>query len=326
MKKVAVIGLGNIATRHRRNLKQLFPEATLFAMSASGRVPNETVENCDIVATSIEELIDKEVELVIVASPATFHARHAVPLIEAGIPTLIEKPVTADNKDSKILSDTVSKHSTPVAIGYCLRYLPSAKVVKSVLDENKLGCLYNSFVHIGQYLPDWRPSKDYRSSVSANAELGGGALLELSHEVDYSRWLLGTLNLQHALLRSSAELALDVEDMADITLTAEDGSVVQLHLDFMQRTANRHCRFIGSQGCLEWDLIRNEVAYVAGGEEKILYSDPEWDKNQMYLEMIKDFLRLIRGEDNQCVLIDDAAETVALIEQVKQKFPKTDKY
>ncbi len=55
MERVAVVGLGNIATRHRRNLKQLFPNALLYAMSASGRVPQETVNDADLLVTSIEE-------------------------------------------------------------------------------------------------------------------------------------------------------------------------------------------------------------------------------------------------------------------------------
>lgn len=319
MKRVAVVGLGNIATRHRRNLKMLFPEARLYAMSASGRIPTELVPDCDQVVAGLDELVRKQVELVIVASPAPFHAAHAIPLIEAGIPTLIEKPVTVSLSEAEVIQRAIAQYETPVAVGYCLRYLSSAQKLKALLSQNKVGTLYNAFIQIGQYLPDWRPSKDYRDSVSANPKLGGGALLELSHELDYSRWLLGPLTLQHAILRSSKELELEVEDLADITVTTPQGAIGHIHLDFLQRKAHRQCSFIGSAGRLDWDLIRNEICWSSAEGSDVLYSEPEWDKNQMYLNMLRDFIHMIQGKPHQCVELVDATETIQLIQQIKEQ-------
>jgi hypothetical protein len=319
MRRVAVVGLGNIATRHRRNLKMLFPEARLYAMSASGRIPTESVSDCDQIVAGIDELVRKQVELVIVASPAPFHAAHAIPLIEAGIPTLIEKPVTVSLNEAEAIQRAIAQYKTPVAVGYCLRYLSSAQKLKELLDQNKVGTLYNAFIQIGQYLPDWRPGKGYRDSVSANPKLGGGALLELSHELDYSRWLLGSLTLQHAILRSSQELELEVEDLADITVTTQQGALGHIHLDFLQRKAYRQCSFIGSAGRLDWDLIRNEIHWISAEGSDVLYSEPEWDKNQMYLNMLRDFIHMIQGKPHQCVELVEATETIQLIQQIKEQ-------
>jgi predicted dehydrogenase len=253
-----------------------------------------------------------------VASPASFHAEHAVPLLQAGIPTLIEKPVTSDVEDSQYLKQVAAKTGTPVAVGYCLRYLPSAMKVKELLDAKAIGTLYNAHIEIGQYLPDWRPSKDYRDSVSANASLGGGALLELSHELDYSQWLLGPLAVQFAHLRSSDELDLDVEDLADIVATTEAGAVVNIHLDFLQRKAYRRCRFVGSTSVLEWDLIANNVIQISASGEEILYSEPAWDKNKMYLNMLQDFINMTKDNKHSCIDLQQAGKTVELIETIKQ--------
>lgn len=317
MKNVAVIGLGNIATRHRRNLKSLFPKAKLYALSASGRTPNEVVSDCDYVISTVDDLIDAQVELVIVASPSPFHAKHALPLIAAGIPTLIEKPVTTDSHDVLLLQQAVAKYHTPVAVGYCLRYLPSLQVMMQLLDEGKVGKLYNAFIQIGQYLPDWRPSKDYRKSVSANPALGGGALLELSHEFDYCLLLLGELKLEHVLLRSSEELGLAVEDIADVTMMTKSGAVAHIHLDFIQRKANRVCSFIGSEGRLDWDLINNSVSFFSSEGKETIYNEPEWDKNNMYLNMLLDFVSQIEGGTHRCASLDEAKKTVRLIENIK---------
>ena len=318
MKNIAVIGLGNIATRHRRNLKLLFPEAKLIAMSASGRVPKEPVGDSDHIAESINEIVQSEVQFAIIASPAPFHAQHAIPLIQAGIPVLIEKPVSVTQADAQALIDAEAKYQTPVAVGYCLRYLPSVQKVRQMLQEGVIGTLYNAFIEIGQYLPDWRPTKDYRETVSAKAELGGGVLLELSHELDYAQWILGSLIPRHVILRASEELGLEVEDNADLLMTTMKGAVVNIHLDFLQRKAHRKCRFIGSEGCIEWDLIQNEVVLITARDKQVIYSAPEWDKNKMYLEMVTDFIRKINGQPNQSITLQEAERTVGLIVEMKK--------
>ncbi|WP_168416796.1 Gfo/Idh/MocA family protein [Acinetobacter indicus] len=318
MKNIAVIGLGNIATRHRRNLKMLFPEAQLVVMSASGRIPKEPVTDSDHIAESIDEIIQLQVQFAIIASPAPFHAQHAIPLIKAGIPVLIEKPVSVTQTDAQALIDAEAKYKTPVAVGYCLRYLPSAQQVRQMIQEGVIGNLYNAFIEIGQYLPDWRPTKDYRETVSAKTELGGGVLLELSHELDYAQWILGSLTPKYAVLRASEELGLEVEDNADLLMTTVKGAVVNIHLDFLQRKAHRKCRFIGSEGCIEWDLIRNEVLLIKAKEQQEIYSAPDWDKNQMYLEMVTDFVKKINGQPNQSISLQEAETTVGLIVEMKE--------
>ena len=72
---------------------------------------------------------------------------------------------------------------------------------------------------IGQYLPLWRPGSDYRLGVSANRALGGGVLLELSHELDYLRWIFGDVDWVQASLERQSALEIDVEDTAHLLLS-----------------------------------------------------------------------------------------------------------
>jgi hypothetical protein len=318
MKKVAVIGLGNIATRHRRNLKELFPNVLVYAVSSSGRLLDELVSDCDGYLTDIDAVIKAEVDMAIVASPATYHLEHSRKLVVSGIPTLIEKPVTASFQEATELQALAAKYATPIAIGYCLRYLPSAKILKKLLNVEFVGDIYNVTIDIGQFLPDWRQNKSYKESVSANKALGGGALLELSHEFDYAQWLFGELNLIASVLRSSTELETNVEALADIMTVNADGTIVYLHLDFLQKKPWRQCHIIGSRGRVIWDLIRNEViSYTSKGAE-IIYSDPEWDKNKLYLSMLSDFVEKIDGRRNECVTLESSTKIIGLIDKIKE--------
>ncbi|KLV44139.1 hypothetical protein SH16_01993 [Aeromonas caviae] len=142
-------------------------------------------------------------------------------------------------------------------------------------------------------------------------------MLELSHEFDYIQWLLGPLQVKYASLSSSEELGLSVEDMADIMLGDKTGAIATVHLDFLQRKAHRKCRVIGSEGTLEWDLIQNSVSLSSANGIEVIHCEPAWDKNQMYLGMIADFVNLIQGAKHHSISIDDATRTVALIEAIK---------
>ena len=168
-------------------------------------------------------------------------------------------------------------------------------------------------------MPQWRSGKDYKDTVSAKLSLGGGVLFELSHEIDYIQWLLGDMSLEYAHLRSSLDLGLDVEDSADLVLTNSVGTVCSMHLDFLQKTAQRKCSFIGSNGRLEWDLVSNSVELISENKTQMLYQDSEWDKNQMYIDMINDFVSAINGKPNRCVTVSESAKVVGLVELIKEK-------
>lgn len=316
MKAAAVIGLGNIADRHRRNLKTLYPGIKVYAMSASGRKVQDGIDNCDQVVNTLPELLNA-VDMAIIASPATLHAEHAIPFIKAGVPVLIEKPVTVSLPDAEALLDAATRFNTVVAVGYCLRYLPSALSVKKVLEEKKAGTIFNAFVEIGQYLPDWRARKNYKDSVSASKALGGGALLELSHEFDYTRWLFGELDVIHASVRNCGVLDIDAEEIADIVTLSKDNVIINIHLDFLQRKAFRKCNLLGTNGRIEWDLINNQVKIINKSDECLVYNEPQYDKNKMYLDMLKDFENYMHGRDNQCITLTDAIKTLALINNIK---------
>lgn len=318
MDNIAVIGLGSISKRHRANLRKLYPQAKIFAVSASGKMPEGQIENADECVTNVEHLLHHVIDLVIVASPATYHAEHSIPFLRAGVPVLIEKPLAASKADAVAITEVARETKTPVAVGYCLRYLSSSQKIREMLNSDVIGDVYNVFVETGQYLPDWRAEKNYKDTVSASKKLGGGALLELSHEFDYVQWLFGALAPHSAILRSSSELGLEVEDSADILAVNDKGIVVSIHLDFLQREPQRMCRIIGSKGRIDWNLLNNQIKMTDQCGEVLIFDENNLERNEMYLNMLKDFKEKVSGLNNQCISVLEAKQTVLLIEQIKE--------
>jgi predicted dehydrogenase len=312
-----VIGLGSIARRHLANLRHMHPNEEIYAVSASG-INKDIPANINGVV-SIAQLITFNPKYVIVASPAPFHVNVAQNLLAHQIPVLIEKPLAHDAVSGASLQRYCSEHKiNTVAVGYCLRFMQSSLAVKEFLGTNALGKIYNVSSIVGQYLPSWRPEKDFKHSVSAQKKLGGGALLELSHELDYLQWLLGDLTLQHSSLRNSIEFDLDVEDMADLTLTTSTGILLNVHLDFVQKATQRKCQIIGKNGRVDWDLIANSVMYYSAEGQEILYADPKYDKNNMYISMLQEFERCLRKKGVNLASIDSSVKILELIDSAKR--------
>ena len=312
----AVVGMGSIAKRHISNLRNLHPSAKIYAVSSSGH--NEALPNDADAVLDLNEVIALKPKLVVIASPANLHVSVAKILIKHQIPILIEKPVADNLQECLDLQAFCGEHtSNKLAVGYCLRFLPSIQVVRNYLASGHLGTIYNVAANVGQYLPSWRPDKDYKDSVSANRALGGGALLELSHELDYLLWLFGDLTLKYSWLRTTGELDLDVEDIANLVLVSVDGIYVTVHLDFVQKSTQRNCEIIGQHGRLVWDLLSNKVIIYKEEDSLILYSEPDYDKNNMYLDMMKAF----EGESvvsRDCLAtLKSSCEVVRIIEEAK---------
>ncbi len=302
-KNFAVVGLGNIAERHRQNIKALWPNSNIFAISSSGRAAQAPIANCDNFAANIADVPVNTMDTAIIASPAPFHVAHAMTFLRAGVPTLIEKPLCTNLEEASTLEQYAKDNNSRVAVG-------------------KVGQVLNVFIEVGQYLPQWRPSKHYKKTVSANAALGGGALFELSHEFDYCQWIFGGLSLKHAYLRRSEQLQLDVEDIVDVVATLPNGALVNLHLDFLQQKAHRHCRVVGSEGTLNWDLIKNEVTFCNNDGCTTLYSKPQWDKNLMYTEMLEQFFGATTTlEKSPICSLAEAVNTLSFINNVKHAVP-----
>jgi predicted dehydrogenase len=318
MSRCLVVGSGSIARRHIANLRQLLPQADIACVSASGRAIASGETPATFCFTSFDEALAWIPELAVVASPAPLHLDQAVALLETGIAVLIEKPLSDSLSRHEALAARLAPWRDRIEVAYNLRFLSSCSRMRSLLQEQVVGRLHSIHIDLGQYLPDWRPGSDYRRNVSANRSLGGGVLLELSHEFDYLTHLFGRFDRVFCVTGQSGALEIDVEDRADILLTRCDGLVAQLHMDFLQRKATRRCKVIGQDGNLLWDLIGNTIMRETGDGRELMFSEPDVDRNAMYLELLRGFIDLAQGRSAPRIPYEEGLAVLAMVDAMRQ--------
>ena len=314
---IGIIGLGSIGQRHLRLAKELRPKLNIIAVRSGMGKKVEEEKLLNAVVHSLDEAIDYGIEVSIIATPAVYHIKQAIELMERGVHVLIEKPLSHSLDNINELLKAQKKSKAVGLVGYCLRYNLGALQFNNILKNKKIGQILHVQVDCGSYLPDWRKGQDYRESVSAKAELGGGVLLELSHELDYIRWFFGEMKSVFANIQNSGTLDVDVEDSADIIFEAEQGYSVSVHLDFNTRNTRRKCTARCSNGDLTWDAIDNMLIWqsVDGIKEVETYQN---DHNYIYREQLKHFFDCIENKKRPLVSLDDGAIVLNMIESAKK--------
>ena len=269
IKRILIVGLGSIGKRHLSVARELLPQAEIAVLRHK---VNQTIpDGADHIFSTMVEALAFTPQLAVIANPATFHLSAAMPLAEIGVHLLIEKPLSATSEGAAELLDACQKTNAVLAIGYNLRFLLSLQKFKSILDDKTIGNVWSVRSEIGQFLPSWRTNSDYRQGVSAQHALGGGALLELSHEIDYLLWIFGEVEWVQAVLAQQSDLEIDVEDSAHLILGfvvkgRQKPIVASVNLDFIRQDTSRSCTAIGKLGSLRWDGIQGTVEFWASGD------------------------------------------------------------
>ncbi len=321
IKRVLIVGLGSIGKRHLRLARELLPKADLCVLRH--RTTNELPEYSNGVFSRIDEALAFLPQIAVIASPAPFHLSTAQILAENGVHLLIEKPLSVSLSGVSQLIETCKTRDLVLSTGYNLRFIPSLQRYRSLLSEGIIGRILSVRCEIGQYLPSWRQNCDYRESVSARHELGGGALLELSHELDYLRWVFGDVVWVKATLARQSLLEIDVEDSVHLTLGFDSSEsrtqlIGTVNLDFIRHDTTRMCTAIGENGSLRWNGLTGEISLYKAGEHRWHEVFKQLDQlDDSYTEEWKDFIESVIKRKRPLVDGKDGLIVLQIIEAVR---------
>ena len=293
-KRILITGSGAAATRHVKLSSSIYPNAHIAVWRRS---PSKAGDSDGFTEVFNEvQALDFNADIAIVAAPATFHLDQAKILVENGVPVLIEKPLSISSDGVVELFDAALAASVVVQVGYNLRFSEGLRHLKELVDSGQLGKLERVKISVDQFLPDWRPEVDYKATASARKSLGGGALLELSHEIDYAIRLFGPFSISHATLEKVSELDIDVEDTVDVTGKLSGRSngepFIGIHLGMANRATARYCEVSGSDGSARWDGIRGTLETSSPSDQlwRVVFSNPE-DIKKTYEKQLAAFIR-----------------------------------
>ena len=317
VKRILICGLGSIGRKHARILHQNFPDIELSALRSGHGVECPESSLMTDLFVDLDEAIGWQPDGAIVSSPAPFHQQYALCLARQKIPLLIEKPLGVGS-ESQTGWDELLQHSQsiPVVVGYILRYGPCPEYIQTMLAKQALGKVIEADFYCGSWLPDWRPGSDYRSSVSSKKAMGGGALLELSHEIDLAFWLFKDFELAFASLGNSSLLEVNVEDQVLLAGRSSICSSITIRLNMCTRPSRRNVVIRCENGEINWDLLEGKVDVLSDVHQAQSFR-PSFEPDSRFHMQAQHFLKCIyEGVTPRCTL-NDGLQVLNLINQAR---------
>ena len=302
MKKIIIIGSGTISKKHISVIKKQNYKIELNNISSR---KFEKYSKSDL-----KKLAFLKPELIIVCSPSSKHFDHFKKIEEnfKNTKVLIEKPIFEKYYNIK------KKLRNKYYVGYNLRFHPVIGFLKKFLINKKIFSI-NVISH--SYLPDWRKI-DYKKSVSAVKKLGGGVLLELSHELDYLKWIFKDIKILYSFNKKISKLNINTDDALSLIGKVKKNTLLNLNLNFFSKIINRTIKIDGDNFSLNADLIKNEIMIMNNNNKQF----------KKFLNFnIKDtyklqFSEIMDGNFSKICTLQQGLELMKLIEVIKKKSKK----
>lgn len=221
--QVLVIGAGSIGERHLRCFLATGRAQVRFVeVQATLR---QTIADRYGVApfASLDDALVEPPSVAVIATPAPLHVPLATRLAEAGIHTLIEKPLSVGLEGIETLQRTVQERGVVAGLAYVYRASRVLTSMRQAIVDGRFGKPLELVATCGQHFPLYRPA--YREIYYANRATGGGAIQDaLTHIINAAEWLIGPVN---RLVADAGHLALEGVTVEDtVHLLARHGATL----------------------------------------------------------------------------------------------------
>ena len=306
--RIAFVGLGSIARRHIRNLRQILQErgdrctVDVYRSGRGAQIPEETAELIDNVYYS-EDGIPARYDAVFVTNPTSMHLDAIRRFEDHTGAFFVEKPVF---HTSSVDIGDINTEDIIFYVACPLRYTGAIRYLKEHIDPQEV----RSFRCVSaSYLPEWRPGTDYRKTYSAQKALGGGVSIDLIHEWDYITYLIGMPRKVFSVIRTVSDLELDSDDIA--VYVADYGScIAELHLDYFTRTPIRRIEITTNDFYLSADLIAQKIRR-SDMEEEISFTS---ERDAFQKKELEFFFDVLEGKQENTNDIRHALDVLAIAE------------
>ena len=261
--RVGIAGYG-LAGRyfHAPLLKGCGYEVAAVLTSDASRAANVSEDFPDaVVVSTMHELLSQRLDLVIVASANIVHAEQAIAALEAGIPTVIDKPMGRDFSETQRIIDVASQKGVPVSTFFNRRWDSDALTIKKVLASGVLGEIHRLDSRFERFRPEVN-TQSWRENMSAQD--GGGQLLDLQpHLISTAIDWFGNAQLVTATVKSIRGAA---DDDAVLVLRHDSGVNSYLSASAVVGAPGPRIRILGSKGALVINELDPQEALLRAGK------------------------------------------------------------
>ena len=281
------------------------------------------------IASTIDELLTMQLDLLVVASANIVHAEQALLAINVGVPVVVDKPMGLSFGETKKIVEASEKEGVPVTVFFNRRWDSDSLTLKKVMREGLLGEIFRVDSRFERFRPSVTTSS-WREKYSS--EEGGGLLFDLQpHLISTSLDWFGPARLAYSSVRSIRGGADD-----DILLVLKHDSGVDSYLSASAiiGAPGPRLRVNGSKGTLiindldpqeallragrypkggRWEVPTSSQAFIHRGDE-IIEIEGENGNYAIFYELVKG---AVAGVNPWPVSTQDALEVAYIVDEAR---------
>ncbi|RMH57748.1 MAG: gfo/Idh/MocA family oxidoreductase [Candidatus Hydrogenedentota bacterium] len=189
--RIGIIGFGKMGMLHGGIVNGL-EGSTLAAVAEPSDLVARALKTLkpDVrVYSDYREMLKKEdLDAAYIATPVFQHVDMGIACVEHGVSTFVEKPLSTTASEARRLVDALERRSVPNMVAWMMRYLPTFRRAKSLLESGVLGKViqFQVTMYVSQL---FRKGKGWRYDKKKS---GGGLIMgPCSHALDLVTWYFG---------------------------------------------------------------------------------------------------------------------------------------
>lgn len=245
MIRVGVIGVGNMGRHHARIYSQMEGAELVAVADLREEAEEVAVRYGARFYRDHREMLRKErPDAVSVAVPTALHRDVGVDCLEAGVATLMEKPLASSVEEAEELAELAEARGVPLMVGHIERFNPAVRALKGIIDRGDLGDLTSLTARrVGVFPPQVKDAD---------------VILDLAvHDIDICSFLLGRLP-ERVYARAGKALNSRRWDFAGIFLDYGEASAL-IQVNWITPVKIRELTVTGTGGYAELNYITQRL-------------------------------------------------------------------
>ena len=254
--RAGLLGVGMMGRHHARVLREV-DGIDLVAIADPGGDPHGVGGALEVLP-DIDALIAEGIDIAVVAVPTRFHYDAALKLAEAGVHTLVEKPIAHSTEAGREMAAAFSSRRLVGAVGHVERFNPALQELRRRLANGDVGEVYQIATRRQSTFP------------ARIADVGVGMDLA-SHDIDLTSWVARS-DYKSVYAQTTFKSGREYEDMIALTGRLANGVIVNHLINWLSPMKERVTVVTGDRGTYIADTATGDLTFHANGTIAL-----EWD-------------------------------------------------
>lgn len=310
--RACLIGAGAMGRNHGRILHEMDGVDLVAVVDPQGD-PSGIARDARVCAR-LEDGLSIGVDIAVVAAPTRFHEAVAMELVNAGVHTLIEKPVAATSGAGLRMAEAFEQANLVGVVGHIERFNPAISELRRRLSAGDLGQIYQV------------ATRRFSTFPARIADVGVAMDLA-THDIDLTKWVTSS-NYEQVFALEASKSERKYEDLISIQARLSHGIVASHLVNWLSPMKERVTVVTGEAGAFVADTATGDLTLYANGNATLdwesvasfrgvsegditRFAYPKREPLRLELEALRD---AVQGKQTDLCTLREGADTVAIVE------------